>query len=86
VAARPQADGAAQCLVDPLPDAVQTPLAEGRIGGVPRRILAWEIAPGAPSAQDIKLTFRTLFSRSMMVFKECSLAKRGMVLSHPTRA
>src|SRR5215216_6794317 len=54
VAARPQADGAAQCLVDPLPDAVQTPLAEGRIGGLPRWILAWEIAPGTPSAQDIK--------------------------------
>ena len=33
-----------------------------------------------------KLTFRTLFSRSMMVFEACSLAKRSMVLSHPTRA
>ena len=30
-------------------------------------------------------TFRTLFSRSMIVFEECALAKRGMVLSHPTR-
>jgi hypothetical protein len=54
VAARPQADGAAQCLVDLLPDSMQTPLAEGRIGGLPRRILAWEIAPGTPSAQDVK--------------------------------
>ena len=36
--------------------------------------------------QAVKLTFRTLFSRSMMVFEACSLAKRSMVLSHPTRA
>src|SRR5262249_60327345 len=34
----------------------------------------------------LNLTFRTLFSRSMMVFEECPLAKRGMVLSHPTSA
>ena len=34
----------------------------------------------------VHLTFRTLFSSSMMVFEECSLAKRSMVLSHPTRA
>jgi hypothetical protein len=34
----------------------------------------------------VQLTFRTLFSRSMIVFEECALAKRGMVLSHPTRA
>ena len=34
----------------------------------------------------LDLTFRTLFSRSMIVFEECALAKRGMVLSHPTRA
>ena len=27
-----------------------------------------------------QLTFRTLFSGSMMVFEECFLAKRGMVL------
>src|SRR5262245_45089125 len=29
---------------------------------------------------DLPLTFRTLFSGSMMVFEACSLAKRGMVL------
>jgi hypothetical protein len=28
----------------------------------------------------LKLTFRTLFSGSIMVFEECSLAKRGLVL------
>ena len=33
-----------------------------------------------------QLTFRTLFSRSMMVFEECSLAKRGLILSHYVRA
>src|SRR5215467_14203790 len=54
VAARPQADGAAQRLVDLLPDPVQAPLAKGRIGGLPRRILAREIAPGTAGAQDVK--------------------------------
>src|SRR2546423_15114262 len=36
---RRRGGGAAQCLMDPLPDPVQTPLAKGRIGGLPRRIL-----------------------------------------------
>jgi hypothetical protein len=33
MASRPEADGAAQRLVDALPDPVQTPLVEGRIRG-----------------------------------------------------
>ena len=34
----------------------------------------------------IKLTFRTLFSGAMMVFEECSLTKRDMVLWNHARA
>src|SRR5215510_1077234 len=54
VAARPQADRAAQRLMHPLPDAVQTPLAPCRIRGLPRRILPWEIAPGTAGTQHIE--------------------------------
>jgi hypothetical protein len=54
VAACPQTDGAAQRLVYLLPDPVQAPLAKGCIGGLPRRILARQIAPGTTGTQDVK--------------------------------
>jgi hypothetical protein len=54
VAARLQADGAAQRLVDLLLDPVQTPLAERRVRGLPRWILARKIAPGTAGTQDIE--------------------------------
>jgi hypothetical protein len=54
VAACPQAHGAAQRLMHLLPDAVQAPLAKGRLRRLPRRILPREIAPGTAGAQDVK--------------------------------
>src|ERR687888_1024435 len=45
-----------------------------------RVILFGEAALSRTLHEYVELTFRTLFSRSMMVFEECSLAKRGMVL------
>src|SRR5215471_10649569 len=40
--------------MDALPHPMQTPLAKGRIGRLPRRIFAWQIPPGTASAQDIE--------------------------------
>jgi hypothetical protein len=54
VAARPEAHRAAQRLVDALPHPAQAPLAKGRIGRLPWRILAREIAPGTAGAQDVE--------------------------------
>jgi hypothetical protein len=48
------AQQAAQRLVDLLPTPLQAPLAQGRIGGLPRGILAREIAPGTTGTQDVK--------------------------------
>src|SRR5262245_49581962 len=54
MASRSQADRAAQRLVDALPHALQAPLAEGRIGRLPWRILARQIPPGTAGAQDVE--------------------------------
>src|SRR5262245_27561532 len=54
VATSPQAYSAAQRLMNPLPDAVQMPLAPCRIRGLPRRILPWERAPGTAGAQHVE--------------------------------
>src|SRR5882724_629978 len=49
-----QADAPSQGLVNPLPDTLQAPAAERRIGGLPGRILPGQIAPGTAGAQDIE--------------------------------
>src|SRR5262252_5090767 len=90
-----------QQLVSPFETAFHARMAAWRMDGKPRTARRFAVDKNCPlpTPEDrllfilvylktyaLQLTFRTLFSRSMIVFEECSLAKRSMVLSHPTRA